>query len=199
MDMRKLPLVLLTVCFFTIMKAKDNSEWSVAVETGASIFHGDLRNSHTLSNYTVHRPSYGIAAEYCPFPFVGIGVNFNSLYLRADNGSDSFHSIVNNYYPYLSINPIGFFHHNEPSKYKLSARIGYGRAKFNSKSECSIVPIGLGLEYNLSSKIAMGTRTEYIFYATDNLENIPAYNFRGLRNDRLLNIMIHLRYRINRL
>lgn len=194
--MKRITIAIIIFNLFTPIFAQSESRWSIALETGTTLFDGDIDNSQTFSTYYLHRPSFGVSAEFKLWKFMGFGFGYSNLYLRANNGIDDFKTILKEYYPYVSIYPLSLFGYD--GRFKVSARAGVGFASYGSGYSSKVYPVGLGIEYGLNQKFSLYVRSDYSFYNKDYLECIPKYNWKGITNDRTLNTMLGVKYNIGK-
>jgi len=189
-------IYLIFVLLFSILSNHtfSQSKFNFSIESGSTLFNGDVKNTYTLSTYNLHRPSFALTAEYNPWSFAGLGLKYSSLYIRADNGTFNFITIANNYTPYLSVYPLSFFNATKDWKFCFSLNAGAGLSFYGDNYWTFYYPLDVIMYLRITNNLSVYMTNEYAFFNKDFIECSPIYNFRGTTNDRVFNSSFGLRY-----
>jgi len=217
-----------------VFSKKDYSQWSLYMDLGLNTFMGDMSVDFgsTFKNPAKHW-NIGGGVEYTVNPMFSLGLNYTYLRIGAEDNGGSFVSNVHNIYPFMSVNLLNYALFSRNSKWDLwlSAGAGYAhytpeltykdagrvpnwedqpQSKSSNDTGSGIVPLGVELSYDITSRLAIALKGRYILYMDDNLEGAKAkiremgddpygrknYTYSGVNSDAIATVDLSLRWKI---
>lgn len=188
-------VIILLLLSTTILASNKYSKYSITLESGFSLFDGDIKQSLTSAipqsncnllngisiNYKMTQ-LYTLSLSYNYTYLSDIGTRTNLLYV--DNTVDLTHLVSPEY----------------QSKWYVNGSLGFGVSHYvydkstipNLYGNAIILPMSLGVNYNLGL-IDIGSKISYVIFNKDNLEG--THEFKGIANDRLETFKIYLTYK----
>jgi len=220
-NMKRILVTVSSILIFTISYAfsqsKSYARWSFTAEYVNSYFFGDMHPIFGgLIPSSISKLNFGATAEYAFTPIWGLGIDYYHLPFGGKNESTSFQTKLDNTDIIGTVNLTKWIYPKTNSKFSVNATLGFGFAVCTSqyrypnpnsstleKTEHPIlvgsIPISLLFEYNVNKSLAVGIRTHYRSYSSDNLEGVPYLNFKGVTNDYIGGFTFNARYKLNAL
>ena len=220
-NMKRILVTFLSILFFSIFYAvgqsKSFSRWSFTAEYVSTYFFGDMHPIFTgIAPTSLNEMNFGATAEYAFTPIWGLGVDYYHLPFGGRNEFASFKTKLDNTDIIGTVNFTKWIFSKTNSKFSVNATLGVGFAVFTSQYKypdpnssklertahpvlVGSIPVSLLFEYNVSESFALGIRTHYRSYSSDNLEGVPYLNFKGVTNDYIGGFTFNVRYKLNAL
>jgi len=200
--------------FYAVGQSKNFSRWSFTAEYVTTYFFGDMQPIFTgVVPSSLSEINFGATAEYTFTPIWGLGIDYYHLPFGGKNDFASFKTKLDNTDIIGTVNFTKCIFPKTNSKFSVNATFGVGFAVYTSQYKypdpnsstlektphnmlVSSIPISLLFEYNISKSFALGFRTHYRSFASDNLEGVPYLNFKGVTNDYIGGITFNVRYKL---